>query len=136
MGSTASIHRNRAEPRRIRARLLGYERTRFAAERTLMAWVRTAVSLIAFGFSIPTLFDFLAEWESLKGVPGLTPRMLGTMLIGVGTLGLAGGIVEHVRLLAEISPRGRKRDALSAASITAFFVCLTGVVALINVVAR
>ncbi|BBD55616.1 YidH family protein [Planktothrix agardhii] len=30
-------------------------RSRAAADRTLMAWIRTCLSLIAFGFGIPTI---------------------------------------------------------------------------------
>jgi putative membrane protein len=36
--------------------ILALDRTRMAAERTLMAWVRTALSMIGFGF---TIYKFL-----------------------------------------------------------------------------
>ena len=36
-------------------------RTRLALERTIMAWVRTAVSLIGFGFAIVQFFDRLQQ---------------------------------------------------------------------------
>jgi inner membrane protein YidH len=35
--------------------LLAVDRTRLAHERTLMAWVRTATSMISFGFTIAKL---------------------------------------------------------------------------------
>src|SRR6201987_2563899 len=35
------------------------ERNRLAADRTLMAWIRTALSLIGFGFGIGKLFEYL-----------------------------------------------------------------------------
>jgi uncharacterized protein DUF202 len=39
-------------------------RTRMSAERTLMSWVRTAISLIGFGF---TIFQFLERLNTMTG---------------------------------------------------------------------
>jgi putative membrane protein len=64
-------------------------RTRLAVERTILAWIRTAVSLIAFGFTIVQFF------ERVQDMPGATPatfpnapRYLGLALIlgGIGSL--------------------------------------------------
>ena len=35
------------------------ERNRLAADRTLMAWIRTALSLIGFGFGIGKVYEYL-----------------------------------------------------------------------------
>jgi putative membrane protein len=40
--------------------LLAMERTRMAAERTLMSWVRKALSMITFGF---TIFSRRRSWR-------------------------------------------------------------------------
>jgi putative membrane protein len=65
--------------------------TRLALERTFMAWIRTAVSLISFGFTIVQFFQRFTQTES-PGIrpfnPG-APRILGLALIGVGILALA-----------------------------------------------
>ena len=45
---------------------LAMERTWLAHERTLMAWVRTATSMISFGFTIYKFFQFQAD----KAEPG------------------------------------------------------------------
>lgn len=62
-------------------------RTRMSLERTLMSWVRTAVSLIGFGFTIVQFFNRLGE------MPGndqahfpQAPYYLGLALIGCGVL--------------------------------------------------
>jgi putative membrane protein len=64
-------------------------RTRASVERTMMSWIRTAVSLIGFGF---TIVQFFQRMQELPGVnPALhpaAPRYLGLALIacGVGAL--------------------------------------------------
>jgi len=64
-------------------------RTRLSIERTMMAWVRTAVALIGFGFTIVQFFDRLGSLEG-AGAPRFpdAPRYLGLMLIscGIGAL--------------------------------------------------
>ena len=46
---------------------LAIDRTRLAAERSLMAWIRTALSMIAFGF---TIYKFLQALARAKPRPG------------------------------------------------------------------
>ncbi|HLN49797.1 MAG TPA: DUF202 domain-containing protein [Steroidobacteraceae bacterium] len=49
----------------------GWIRTRMALERTLMAWLRTAVALIGFGFTIVQFFQRLQDMEHVA--PALRP---------------------------------------------------------------
>ena len=46
----------------------GWLRTRLSVERTMMSWMRTAVSLIGFGFAIVQFF------ERLQQMPGRSSR--------------------------------------------------------------
>ena len=70
----------------------GWLRTRLAVERTLMAWVRTSVSMIAFGF---TIFQFFQRFHDMRGVAHAerpeAPWYLGLALIvaGVGALAVS-----------------------------------------------
>ena len=60
-------------------------RTRWSLERTLMSWVRTAVSLIGFGFTIVQFFERLSSMEGVH--PALrpqAPRSVGLSLIAEG----------------------------------------------------
>jgi putative membrane protein len=67
----------------------GWLRTRLSVERTLMSWVRTAISLIGFGFTIVQFFDRLGDMPGVKPaqVPN-APRYLGLALIFCGIAAL------------------------------------------------
>jgi putative membrane protein len=89
------------EPGRFAVRVtadthFGWLRTRLSVERTLMSWVRTAVSLIGFGFAIVQFFT------RMKDMPGVQPprfpdasRYLGLSLIFCGVLGLLVSIWQY-----------------------------------------
>jgi putative membrane protein len=65
-------------------------RTRMSLERTLMSWVRTAISLIGFGFTIVQFFERFADMQGVA--PALrpqAPRLLGLSLILAGCAALA-----------------------------------------------
>ena len=51
----------------------GWLRTRLSVERTMMSWIRTAVSLIGFGFAIVQFFE---RWIRCPGSSGRYFRML------------------------------------------------------------
>lgn len=71
-------------------------RTRLAVERTVLAWIRTAVSLIAFGFTIVQFF------ERMQAMPGTAPAQfpnapnyLGLALIFCGNASLVIAMWEY-----------------------------------------
>ena len=51
--------------------ILAIDRTRMAAERSLMAWVRTALSMITFGF---TFYKFMLGLGLHRGLSSRAPR--------------------------------------------------------------
>jgi len=75
-------------------------RTRLAVERTMMAYMRTSVSLIGFGFAI---VQFLGNVEELPGVAAArfpyAPWYLGLALIFCGVMAAAMSVLEYRRLL-------------------------------------
>jgi putative membrane protein len=75
-------------------------RTRMALERTLMAWLRTAVALIGFGFTIVQFFQRLQDMENVA--PALrpqAPRHLGLALIGAGLVALVISAQQYRRMV-------------------------------------
>lgn len=71
-------------------------RTRLALERTMTSWVRTAVSLIGFGF---TIVQFFQRFSAMQGVePPVDPfaaRYVGLALMGAGVLVLVVSVWQY-----------------------------------------
>src|SRR5689334_17343789 len=90
------VNTNRFEARATAESHFAWLRTRLAVERTMMAWLRTAVALIGFGFTIVQFFD---RFEQLPGTsPALfptAPRYLGLSLIACGVLALTASIWQY-----------------------------------------
>jgi putative membrane protein len=80
--------------------MLAMDRNFMAAERTLMAWIRTSLSMIGFGFTLAKLFQALAEKNVLiRGPAGnvWTAEGVGITLIALGVFSLIMAILDHRR---------------------------------------
>ena len=74
----------------------GWLRTRLSLERTMMSWIRTAVSLIGFGFAIVQFFERLQQMTGVSPATYPTaPQYLGLALIASGILALVISIWQY-----------------------------------------
>src|SRR5947208_9590811 len=79
---TAAAHAGRFEVRVTASDHFAWLRTRLALERTIMAWLRTAVALIGFGFAIVQYLNRLQQTPGARpGYLPTAPEYLGLALI-------------------------------------------------------
>ena len=115
---------------------LAHLRTIISSERTLMAWIRTALSMIGFGFTIFKFFQYLPGEIANRNIrhPN-APRNLGLTLIALGTLALSAAAWQHWHFLEEIgAPRQRRVRSISF--IVSIAVVVIGLVAFYGVMLR
>jgi putative membrane protein len=84
-------------------------RNRLAGERTLLAWVRTGLAMMGFGFVVARFGLFLRELESVGGVTshqsiGLS-LWIGTAMILAGVVATVLAAVQHARFLRQLDRR-------------------------------
>jgi putative membrane protein len=117
---------------------LAKERSREAADRTLMAWIRTCLSLIGFGFGIAKLRDILIE-------AGMHPRpehfhgtlIFGLSFISLGIFGLLAAVVQHWRILQHLKFENFQYTGFRPlVMIAAIILLLIGLFAFISILLR
>ena len=113
---------------------LAFERTYLAHERTQMAWVRTSLALISFGFTITKFFEYLREQRG-GHAPVVGSRTVGVLMIVIGVVAMALADVQHKRALKTLREQCPGLP-ISVAGITAAFIVLLGILALIGSVVR
>ena len=71
-----------------------------AADRTLMAWVRTSLSMLSFGFTIYKFLETAAKQDALARPE--SPQRVGLFLAGMGTLSMILGLVSYWTTLKDL----------------------------------
>ncbi|MHB8799025.1 MAG: YidH family protein [Thermoanaerobaculia bacterium] len=107
---------------------MGDPRVFFAAERTLLAWIRTGLTVMAFGFLVARFGVFLRIAAAQLGAEAHAPRLaplshvIGVLLVLAGTFSILIAAREHrafLRTLPE-SDRPAGRDARLHERLAAF----------------
>ena len=77
---------------------------RLALEMTMMAWIRVAITLIGFGFTIVQVFERLNEIEGVASASQpFAARYVGLVLIGAGVAALVASAVQYRATLRYLS---------------------------------
>ena len=83
---------------------LARERNKAAADRTLMAWIRTSIAMIGFGFGIGKISGALEKSRPdhmADPIHGAT--IFGEAFIAVGVLSLLAAVIQYGRTLNRIN---------------------------------
>lgn len=113
---------------------LAKERNRAAQERTLMAWIRTSLTLISFGFGIESIVSILNQSLGEIANPIRLSRILGVSFIALGTFSLLAAAVDYRHQLQKI----QRNDLLyqsrtSPTLIVAYILALLGIIAFLGI---
>jgi putative membrane protein len=101
-----------------------------------MAWIRTAVSLISFGFAIFKFFQYLREARPEQPPESpVGPHLFAILMIVIGLVALTLAWIQHRQELA-ILRRGTGPMPYSLAGVIAALVAGLGIVALVAVTLR
>jgi len=115
---------------------LAKKRNQAAAERTLMAWIRTSLALISFGFGIDQI---VAALNNVAGVddPIRLSRILGLFFIALGTWAMLASSMQHRQELRHIQHEDYTyRPERSISLIVANALLMFGLVAFVGILVK
>jgi putative membrane protein len=116
---------------------LDIERTRLAAERTMMALLTTGLSFISFGFTIYTFLLYVREAEEAKPrIQANGPKSMGLALISVGVFVLAAGSWQHWQFVRQLQKQSARKLPWSVTLAAALVLGAIGVIAILTVLIR
>ena len=110
--------------------LLAVDRTRLAHERTLMAWVRTATSMISFGFTVAKL---VPNPENGRESWIFDTHTVASIMIGVALVALTFAAIQHRREMRTLRARYPDQVPYSNAMFVASLVAGFGILAFVAV---
>jgi putative membrane protein len=88
-------------------------RVYFAAERTMLAWLRTGIAIMAFGFVVARFGLFLRLLRAQGGRElshGVSPY-LGAALVVLGVVATAGGALQYQRYVGSLPAGARPKTS-------------------------
>ena len=110
-------------------------RVYFAAERTMLAWLRTGLTVMALGFVIARFGLFVRLLAVQLPGSALHPRsgltaLVGTGMVAAGTVMIAAAAVQHRRFIAALPAADRPTSNAGGILLTlsSLFIAIVGFV--------
>ncbi len=115
----------------MRPKDLGELRTVMAADRTLMAWIRTALSMFSFGFTIYKLLNAMAESGQIakSGIP----RDVGILLASLGITSIVLGTISYWMTMRDLQAAGEFRMGRPVL-LMALIMSVVGILMLVGII--
>jgi putative membrane protein len=114
---------------------LAIQRNQLACERTLMAWIRTAFSMISFGFTIGKFFEYL-EKKPHSGSGLYEGHLLPKALVLLGLVSLVIGVWEFRHSMLRLGAQSGVPFRVAPVGVIATLVALIGLVTLASLFVR
>jgi putative membrane protein len=114
---------------------LAFENAYLAHENTRMSWVRTALGMISFGFTIAKFFEVVREKQGTHATL-LDPPTVGILMIVIGLVALALSSVQQGRAVKALREQCPSLPKYSVAGSTAAAIWVLGILALLGAILR
>jgi len=104
-------------------------RNHLANERTFLAWVRTGIGVVVFGFAIGRFGIALREFFQVEGRPQQTTGLsvwFGLASIGLGVLLILGGLLRYHQTFRQIE-EGQFKPAGLMVDLVGVLTALVGI---------
>ncbi len=112
---------------------LGEIRTIMAADRTLMAWIRTSLSMLSFGFTIYKFLQTIASNGKMEH-PN-SPQQVGLFLTGLGVAAVVLGTISYWVTLRDLQ-RVEKFRFGRPVLLLALIMSIAGVASFVSIATR
>jgi putative membrane protein len=115
---------------------LSRQRNRDAADRTLMAWMRTCLSLISFGFGLDKIITAI-DGARHSSTPRLGVNTISLAFVLTGFLAMTASVIQHNKELNRLRrPDYVYIESPRYAAATATLIALIGLLAAIILIAN
>ena len=113
-----------------------FERTLLSHERTQMAWVRTATSLITFGFTLYKFFQFeIGSSVQPRTHQVIGPREFAMVMIAIGLIALILATIQNQQYRQRLRKHHLKVP-LSLSSVVGALISFLGLLAMLAAIFR